>query len=277
MRKQNKSGHAQIAAYDKIIKENLTALLPRLLHLFNIDIQSSADIKENMQRTKERKPDLLQRIIDTLGNIFILHVEFQVAEEKKKMVYRMIEYCIMLMGRYEMEVVQYVIYLGEDEPNPVTEIKRKNLWFKYNFVWIKNIDFEFFLNSDNPDDIIFAILGNFKDQSDEVVAEKIIERLNEKKTSELGFEKSIEQLRMLSNLRKLQPKIDTIMEKISKYFVEENDYFYNKGRNLEKKIFVTNLIENVNFNFSNSDIASLASVSVEFVEQIRKELKEKKN
>ena len=67
------------------------------------------------------------------------------------------------------------------------------------------------------------------------------------------------------------------MEKISKYFKEENDYFYRKGQKIKDKNFVTSLIESPNFKFTNEDIASLANVSVEFVEQIRKELKEKRN
>lgn len=132
-------------------------------------------------------------------------------------------------------------------------------------------------------------MGDFKSIPDEIVAKTIVERLIEKKTSELGFEKSIEQLRILSTLRKLQPQIEIIMEKISKYFVEENDYFFNKGKKLgielgkelekqnDQKFFVTNLIQNTNFNFSDQDIASLASVLVAFVETVRKELKEKKN
>ena len=59
----------------------------------------------------------------------------------------------MLMEEYDMELEQFVFYLGENEPQPITEIRRKNIWLKFNYVWIKNIDFEFFLNSDNPDDI----------------------------------------------------------------------------------------------------------------------------
>ncbi len=74
----------QIAAYDKIIKENLTALLPRLLQIFNLDIAQGIDIKENLQRTKERRPDLLQKVTDKKGATYILHVEFQVGGRKTK-------------------------------------------------------------------------------------------------------------------------------------------------------------------------------------------------
>ena len=265
----------QIAAYDKIVKENLTALLPRLLAIFNIEFTNGSDIKENLQRTKERRPDLLQRVFDKNNKEFILHVEFQVGEERIRLVFRMGDYYWMLKSTYDLPIVQYVVFLSDSEPNPITEIRDENLWYRYKYIWFKSIDFEFFLQSDNPDDIIFAILGDFKNMPDELVANKIIDRLVEKQTSELGFEKSIEQLRILSNLRSLQPKIDTIMEKISKYFKEENDYFYNKGRKLEKKIFVVKLIEGTDF--SPEKIASLADVSVEFVETVCKELKEKKN
>ena len=69
------------------------------------------------------------------------------------------------------------------------------------------------------------------------------------------------------------------MEKISEWFKEEDDYFVRKNvnkANIKKDTtFVTNLIEGTDT--SNEEIATLVGVSVEFVEQIRKELKEKKN
>jgi multidrug efflux pump subunit AcrA (membrane-fusion protein) len=72
----------------------------------------------------------------------------------------------------------------------------------------------------------WATLGN--EQAEKVV-EEIVYRLEE--TSEgLNLQKAIEQLRMLSNLRKLQPIVDTIMEHISTYFKIENDVLYIKGQ-----------------------------------------------
>lgn len=47
------------------------------------------DLADDIQFTKERETDLLKKVIDTNGNIFILHVEFQRKNDNKNMVYRM--------------------------------------------------------------------------------------------------------------------------------------------------------------------------------------------
>lgn len=289
MSKQNrtvKSSSRQIAEFDKIIKENLYALLPKILPVLDIEIEQRKDVQVDIQHTKERKPDLLQKITDTQGNSFILHVEFQVAEEKTDMVYRMADYYIMLKRKFGLPVKQYVIFLGEDKPQTVTEINDEVMQYKFSIVWFKGIDINYFLQSENPDDIIFAVLCDFKEEQPEVIAETIIKRLSEKRNSELGWEKSIQQLRVLSNLRKLQPLINNIMENISKYFKEENDYFFVKGREegreegIEKGIEAERLRKDRQFviallrskKHSLQEIAVITDVTLEFVEKINHEL-----
>lgn len=289
MSKQNrtvKSGSRQIAEFDKIIKENLYALLPKILPVLDIEIEQRKDVQVDIQHTKERKPDLLQKVTDTQGNSFILHVEFQVAEEKTDMVYRMADYYIMLKRKFGLPVKQYVIFLGEDKPQTVTEINDEVMQYKFSIVWFKGIDINYFLQSENPDDIIFAVLCDFKEEQPEVIAETIIKRLSEKRNSELGWEKSIQQLRVLSNLRKLQPLINNIMENISKYFKEENDYFFVKGREegreegIEKGIEAERLRKDRQFviallrskKHSLQEIAVITDVTLEFVEKINHEL-----
>jgi predicted transposase YdaD len=289
MSKQNrtvKSGSRQIAEFDKIIKENLYALLPKILPVLDIEIEQRKDVQVDIQHTKERKPDLLQKVTDTQGNSFILHVEFQVAEEKTDMVYRMADYYIMLKRKFGLPVKQYVIFLGEDKPQTVTEINDEVMQYKFSIVWFKGIDINYFLQSENPDDINFAVLCDFKEEQPEVIAETIIKRLSEKRNSELGWEKSIQQLRVLSNLRKLQPLINNIMENISKYFKEENDYFFVKGREegreegIEKGIEAERLRKDRQFviallrskKHSLQEIAVITDVTLEFVEKINHEL-----
>ena len=108
------------------------------------------------------------------------------------------------------------------------------------------------------------------------------------KISSRGLEKQkvFNQLLSLGRLRKLELKIQEIMDSISKYINIEEDGLYLQGiekgiqkgiqkgieKGIEKGIhqFVVNLI--LGTDFSDEKIANLASISVEFVKQIRIEL-----
>src|ERR1700733_14203446 len=95
---------SQAGQYDKIIKENLDITLPVIIRdVLGLNVATSEELPDDIQHTKERKPDALKKITDTKGNTYVLHVEFQTTDEKE-MVYRMAEYCIMLMRKYQLPV-----------------------------------------------------------------------------------------------------------------------------------------------------------------------------
>ena len=82
--------------YDKVIKENIEAVFLPLLEKFTgIKIVQSFEIKDKVQRTVEREPDFLKRIVDQSGKELILQLEFQ-TQDDHEMVYRMAEYRALL-------------------------------------------------------------------------------------------------------------------------------------------------------------------------------------
>jgi hypothetical protein len=84
----------QVNQYDKILHENLEAELPGLIrNLLHIHAVATEELPDDIQHTKERKPDVLKKVIDKKGETFVLHIEFQVKDEPK-MVFRMAEYHI---------------------------------------------------------------------------------------------------------------------------------------------------------------------------------------
>src|ERR1700743_3673652 len=102
--KKYKKGSRQVNQYDKILRENIEAALPGLIrNLLNIHAVNTEELPDDIQHTKERKPDVLKKITDRKGETFVLHIEFQVKNEPK-MVFRMAEYFIMLLRRYEFSV-----------------------------------------------------------------------------------------------------------------------------------------------------------------------------
>jgi len=92
-------GDRQIHQYDKILRENLEAALPGLVkRLLDIHAVYSEELPDDVQHTKERKPDVLKKVTDKNGQTFVLHIEWQVTDEKE-MVFRMAEYFYMLWRR----------------------------------------------------------------------------------------------------------------------------------------------------------------------------------
>jgi len=143
MAKQN-SPDGQPGQYDKIIKENLEITLPVIIkEVLHLDIAQSEELPDDIQHTKERKPDALKKVTDTAGHIYVLHVEFQIADEKE-MVYRMAEYSIMLMRRYGLPVKQYVIFLKDIEPAMATSINTENHKFNYQLIRIALASYKLF-------------------------------------------------------------------------------------------------------------------------------------
>jgi hypothetical protein len=266
--KQNKK---QTNQYDKIFKENIEAVIPSLMqNVLGITAVSMEELPDDIQHTKERKPDVLKKVTDNQGNNFVLQIEFQVANDDE-MVYRMHEYKAMLIRKYQILVYQYVVFLGKGKPKMATELQNIDLIFKYNLLAINSIDYKTFLNSKQPEEVVLAVLANFDKETPENALKQIISRLEETTVGDLSLKKYFKQLRILAQLRKLEKKLkDIIMDSIAKYIDEEKDVAFLVGKEKEQTKFVINLLEKLNLN--TEQIADIADVPVEFVKKIKRTL-----
>ena len=236
------------------------------------------ELPDDVQHTKERKPDVLKKVTDNLGNTFVLQIEFQVANETT-MVYRMLEYYAMLSCKYELPVHQYVIYLGKSRLKMTAKFQGINLTFRYNLLEIKQISYTTFLKSKKPEEIVLAILANFEKETPKNALKRIIHRLEETTQGDLALKRYFKQLRILAQLRKLESKLkEIIMDSIAKYIDEEKDVAFligldkgfDKGFDKGKETFITNLLAQTDFGLEK--IASLANTTVEFVKQVKHKL-----
>jgi hypothetical protein len=152
----------QTNQYDKIFRENIEAALPSLMkNLLGIEAVEMEELPDDVQHTKERKPDFLKKVTNTKGEIFVLQIEFQVADEPT-MVYRMLEYYAMLVRKYQLPVEQYVIFLGAKKPQMPIQLEQKTLSYHFNLINIATIDYQMFVNSTKPEEIILGILANIR-------------------------------------------------------------------------------------------------------------------
>lgn len=277
----------QSGQYDKVIKEHLEITLPVIISdVLGLNIVESEELPDDLQHTKERRPDVLKKVTDALGNTYILHLEFQVKDDRE-MVIRMADYYIMLIWRYGLPVKQYVIYLGEPEPTMLTHLDTEQLNFNFNLVSISQANYTLFLKSDNPEVKMLGILGDFGGKDSFAVVKEIVESVKSHATGDFAESRYFKQLRIFVQLRSnIGQQFEKAMETITKFFKEEKDYLYRKGeakgiekgieKGTEKKSYdvVENLITELGL--TDDQIARIAEVSTDFIQKIRTDLDKKK-
>lgn len=118
--------------YDKILKENIEALIiPLADRLLGLSLGKLEELPDDLQVTLERKPDLLKRVIQPDGSTYLLHIEFQVKNDKN-MVNRMLLYYAMLNEKYREDIKQYVVFMGQRKPHMATQLNRSAISYHYN-------------------------------------------------------------------------------------------------------------------------------------------------
>ena len=225
----------QSSQYDKIFKENLEQAIPSLLRdVLQIDVVVSEELPDDVQHTKERKPDALKRITDSAGQTFVLHLEFQVKDDPQ-MVFRMADYYLMLLRKYGIPVRQYVFYVGGRSTKMIDRMKTEVLNFRYNLLTFSVIKHELFLKANNPEAILLSILANFGSQPPDRILAEMVSRIEETASSPLAVERYISQLRVLVQLRRLQPLFNTVMDSLAGLVTEQGDPFYMRGRRIGRE------------------------------------------
>jgi hypothetical protein len=269
-----KKKNRQSSQYDKIFKENIEAVISSIMqNVLEITAVSMEELPDDIQHTKERKPDTLKKITDDKGNTFVLQIEFQVKNEDE-MVYSMLDYYGMLERKYKLPVKQFVIFLGTGTPTMPTNLDREMLKFRFPIVALSDLDYHIFLNSDKPEEIILGILANFKGENPENALKQILVRVKETTRGELSLNRYFNQLRVLAQLRNLELNLKNAMDSIAEYIKEERDVLFlrglDKGQQTEQMKVVTNLIQKLNLPFE--QIADIAGVTVDFVKSVHRQL-----
>ncbi len=206
--------------YDKIFKENIEELMiPFAEKLLNINPENLVKITEDIQSTIERKPDFLGHVNHKdSSKDYILHIEFQSSDEKY-MHYRMNEYYGMLLRKYKVDVHQYVIFIGEGKAAMERKIERKNLSFAFDVINMQDFDYKIFINSDKPEEVIIAILADFGKEKSEAVIQTILQKIKNLPIDNSKTRKTVVQLEVLSNLRKLQTQIINQLTAMARVFL----------------------------------------------------------
>ena len=259
----------------------MEAALPGIVeHILGLKIALSEELPDDIQHTRERRPDLLKKVTDITGHTYVLHMEYQ-AKNDMDMAYRMAEYSIMLQWKYRIDVKQYVIFIGMGKSRMPQSIASENFQFRYQLLDLSAIDYNIFLKSDKTEEKILAILANFENDGAVLAIKKILVEVKNFAGSDLAEDRYFNQLRMLIQLRNLEDQFNEAMETITKFFKEEKDPLFRKGeakgreegREEGKLKEIENLI--VKLGLSDEQAAEVAGVTVPYVANVRSALKQK--
>ena len=268
-------------AYDKIFREVVEKIFrPLVEKRLGVKIVTATPLKEKMQTTIEVEMDFFYEILTDTGERFILHLEFE-SGVNSAMIYRVGEYHGMALRRHKLPIRHIVVYLGEQPPTMRTELKPEEVFTSFDLLDVQALDTNELLSSQVPEVVLIAILSNYPKADAEMILRTIILNLKDLVKNKRVLKKYINQLMMLSRLRKIEELTIKITEEMPIHYDIETDALYlrgtekgiekgmEKGIEAENYIFVTNLL--LDTDFDDAKISRLANVSLAFVQKVKDE------
>jgi hypothetical protein len=255
--------------YDKIFKENIESIYLTLSEkVLHFKPQIVENVTLDIQRTLERKPDFLKKVQHPeTEEIFLLHIEIQSSDESE-MLYRMYEYRALMFRKFKINIRQMVIYVGEGISKMKNTIEDGLNKFHYDLYSIQSIPYYKFIESANPEELLLAILGNFENDSIDIVLEKMFQRAKKVVNETFSIEKFVIQLEAFAQFRNYFEPYKLILNKVMP--IE-----FKRGEKLGEKKNRDNMILALikKGKMSLEDIAEVAQVDIEYVKEISKKIK----
>ncbi|WP_299454471.1 hypothetical protein [uncultured Microscilla sp.] len=261
--------------YDKILKEGIGEYFLSLskIHL-GIEVASSEELKDKLQTTLEREADFLRKITTPQGEQMIVQLEFQTTNEQG-MAERMQLYFAILQQKYKLPVRQFVIYVGSKPPKMRTRLKPEEIFTGFELLDLRQVSYTQWLESEIPEEVLLAVLGDFRQTDALQVLKQIISKLIKLIDDPGTLQKYIRQLAILARLRNLTIETEQTLEYMGLTYDIEKDAFYQKGvkkgKQEEKLELTIGLLKSGKMTLQ--EIAYLTKITVEEVQKIADQIK----
>jgi predicted transposase YdaD len=146
-------------------------------YLFDLPLTEVELLDTEKQRIETRQADLVARVEDQTGQVFILHIEIQTYNDPL-MPQRMLRYLADLLLAYpSLSVRQYLVYLGKDNLRMAEGLQSEQLSYHYPTIDMRTIDCQTLLQQDSPDAWVLAVLADFKTYPARDIVQDILARL----------------------------------------------------------------------------------------------------
>ena len=199
-------------------------LLQRILigfgnRLFDLNIVEAELLSNEQARIEARRADLVARVKEADGKSYILHVEIQNDNQRDMPLRMMRYYSDIALAHVGEKIVQYLLYIGKAPMTMSNHVSDDGWQYRYRVLDMRDQDIEHFLNSDNPDALVLAILCDPKSLEPNALVAHIIKELRRLHGDKLdNLRDSLKMLDVLSGNRGLQ---DVVEETINMYIDEE--------------------------------------------------------
>jgi len=215
--------------FDKIFREVLKDIFPALAQkVLQIPEGKYKALPGDLQYTSEREADQLWEVTPAGDHPFILHVEYQTTNDKQ-MLSRMLLYHAFLFYQKQLPVRQYVIYVGREKLKMEHQVQSDSFSYQYHLVDLRSFSYQTFLESSSSREVLLAILANFEGERGELVAEKIMAKLEQITTSKLELSQRALQLIRLAVLRDLNNTVFNLAKKMAITIDIKDDTLYQQG------------------------------------------------
>ena len=275
--------------YDNVLKKTFMRIYKSLIsRLLGLDFNNTVKLPTTFSRTKEKRPDFAAKVKEVGKKEEIVHVEFQ-SRNDENMDKRELGYYNDFLWEYGLEVVQYVIYLGTGTPTMKTEMNYRNLKFSYTIICMNEQDVNTFLDSDNPHEIILAVLCKYDKKDAPKIIKKILAKLNQKAKNERQLFEYTTDLEILSGLRKLQSVTKKQVDKMPILYDLTKDLRYKEGKEVGKlegklegellkaRTAIIEILKDKTLDMSVEKLTLIFNVTPKFVKDIQEELKKNPN
>ncbi|MBC7922431.1 MAG: hypothetical protein H7Z75_15230 [Ferruginibacter sp.] len=193
--------------YDKLLKEILREVFPSITEkVLGIQARKIEILPFELQYTTELKTDQLYKITPLSGAPFALHVDLQTKNDKT-MAARMLAYCGLIHLLHGLPVQQCVLYTGKGRLSMPDAIAFPGFTYRYQLLDMRQFPYQAFLASDQPQEVLLAIISDFGEESHLLVTQKILRRLRELSSSERELSRRVRQLSRLGTLRNVSTLI----------------------------------------------------------------------
>ena len=199
-------------------------LLQRILigfgnRLFDLNIVEAELLSNEQARIESRRADLVARVKEGDGKSYILHVEIQNDNQRDMPLRMMCYYSDIALAHAGETIVQHLLYIGKSPMTMSDHVRGEDWLYRYKVLDMRDQDSEHFLNSDNPDALVLAILCDPKSLEPNALVAHIIKELRRLHGDKLdNLRDSLKMLDVLSGNRGLQ---DVVEETINMYIDEE--------------------------------------------------------
>lgn len=279
-----KLGYNKIMKKDITTKETIKTITEDIAkYILKLQVEDVEFVDKELQRIEKREADIVA-LCKIDGVKSILHIEIQ-NNNDASMHLRMLRYYTDIQQRFEnLEIHQYLIYIGKATLSMSDKIVKTNIKFRYNVIDMHQIDCQEFIKLDTPDALVLSILCDFKGRDELSVLIYITKRLEElTKDNEHRLGKYMLILETLSTNRNLKDKLKEAEEMLRDIRYEDlPSYEIGMERGMERGILqgvsqgiITTAITMIKeFNLSVEQVAKKLNISIE---ELKKHLKDRES